>query len=212
MKYLNYLPVVLNDKNPLADGFKVGDQKIHLVIRQNGEEGEYWTNVDCQVHEDFKFWKKGDRVFIKYVEMRTVFGMSAENASTRVVYVDGLQVCLINPEYVYATIRDGKVIAPNGFSLVLPVIQEKPKSKTIIILDNYEEDKYEEDVWKVEHVGGPSPESELAYGTDATPPLGSYVKVKKGAGIPLEASLNKRLTERYYLIRHNEVMGYEVRE
>jgi len=176
MKYLNYLPVVLNDKNPLADGFNVGDQKIHLVIRQNGEEGEYWTNIDCTVYEDYKSWKKGDRVFIKYVEMRNVFGMSAENASTRVVYVDGIEICLINTEYVYLTIRDGELIPPDGFSLVLPVIQQKPKSKTIIILDNYEEDKYEEDIWKVAHVGGPSPKNELAYGTDAIPVVGSYIK------------------------------------
>ena len=145
MKYLNYLPVVLNDKNPLADGFDVGGQKIHLVIRQNGEEGEYWTNIDCTVYEDFKSWKKGDRVFIKYVEMRNVFGMSSETASNRVIYVDGIEICLIDTQYIYATIRNGQVLAPDGFSLVTPVIQKKPKSQTIIILDNYEEDKYEED-------------------------------------------------------------------
>jgi hypothetical protein len=120
-------------------------------------------------------------------------------------------VHLINPEFVYLTIRDGEIIVPDGFSLVLPAIEEKKKSEYVITLQKEEEDSFEKDVWKIIKVGGPSPLKELTFGTDAIPQEGWYVKVKKDRGVPLEAHLNKKLNERYFLIRHNEVMAYEIR-
>ena len=72
MKYLNYLPVVMKYKDHLADGVDVGDTRIHMVIRTASEEADYWTNTDCVVYEDYKMWKKGDEVFVKYVEIREV--------------------------------------------------------------------------------------------------------------------------------------------
>ena len=90
--------------------------------------------------------------------------------------------------------------------LILILIATSSRTQT---LD--EEDTYEKDVWRVVKVGGPSPLKELTFGTDAIPQEGWYIKVKKGRGVPLEAHLNKKLKERYYLVRHNEVMAYEVR-
>jgi hypothetical protein len=209
MKYLNYLPVILNDGNHLVTGLNIGDIRIHMSIHQNGQDSEYWTNIDCTVHSDYLKWKKGDRVFIKYNEIREVCG--AYGVSNRIIFDGDHKVHLINPDFVYLTIRDGEIIVPDGFSLVLPVIEKKPKSEYVITLDKEEEDTFEKDVWRVVKVGGPSPLKELTFGTDAIPKEGWYIKVKKNRGVPLEASLNKRLEERYYLVRHNEVMGYEIR-
>lgn len=209
MKYLNYLPVILNDGNHLVTGLNVGDVRIHMSLHQNGQDAEYWTNIDCTVHSDYLSWKKGDSVFIKYNEIREVCGVYG--VSNRIIFDGDSKVHLINPEYVYLTIRDGEMIIPDGFSLVLPVIENKRKSESIITIDKGEEDTYEKDVWRVVKVGGPSPLKELTFGTDAIPQEGWYIKVKKGRGVPLEAHLNKKLKERYYLVRHNEVMAYEVR-
>jgi len=180
-----------------------------MSMHQNGQDAEYWTNIDCTVHSDYLSWKKGDSVFIKYNEIREVCGVYG--VSNRIIFDGDSKVHLINPEYVYLTIRDGEIIVPNGFSLVLPVIENKPKSESIITIDKDEEDTYEKDVWRVVKVGGPSPLKELTFGTDAINKEGWYIKGKKGRGVPLEAHLNKKLKERYYLVRHNEVMAYEVR-
>lgn len=212
MKYLNYLPVVLNNNEHLLDVVDINGTKIHLSVHNNGQDAEYWTNVDCTVHSDYKSWKKGDRVFIKYNEMRTVFGTYGENSSNRIIYNEGVRICLVNPDMVYLTIREGKYIPQDGFSLVEPVLIKKENTSKIILLEIEEEDKYEQDVWKVVAVGGKSPKSELAFGTDAIPQEGWCIKCKPGSGMPLEASLNKRLDGRFFMIRHNEVMGYEIRE
>jgi uncharacterized protein YuzE len=212
MKYLNYLPVVLNNNEHLIDVLEINGAKIHLSVHNNGKDAEYWTNVDCTVYEDYKSWKKGDRVFIKYNEMRNVFGSYGDDTSSRIIYNEGIRICLIDSNYVYLTIRDGKYIPQDGFSLVEPVLLKKQYEGKIILLELEEEDKYEEDIWKVIAVGGKSPDSESIYGTDAIPQEGWYIKSKTGAGMPLEASLNKRLSERFFMVRHNEVMAYEVRE
>lgn len=212
MKYLNYLPVVLNNKEHLIDVLEINGAKIHLSVHNNGKDAEYWTNVDCTVHADYKGWKKGDRVFIKYNEMRTVFGVYGEESSNRIIYSEGIRICLINSDMVFLTIRDGKYIPQDGFSLVEPVLLKKEYEGKIILLELEEEDKYEEDVWKVIAVGKESPKSELVFGTDAIPQEGWYIRSKPGSGMPLEASLNKRLDGRFFMVRHNEVMGYEVRE
>jgi hypothetical protein len=209
MKYLNYLPVILNDGNHLVTGVNVGEARIHMSLHQNGQDAEYWTNIDCTVHSDYLTWKKGDSVFIKYNEIREVCGVYG--SSNRIIFDDNEKIHLVNPEYVYLTIRDGEIIVPDGFSLVLPALQEKKKSEFVITIDKDEEDTFEKDVWRIIKVGGPSPEKELAFGTDAIPQEGWYVKVRKDRGVPLEAHLNKKLNERYFLIRHNEVMGYEIR-
>jgi hypothetical protein len=209
MKYLNYLPVILNNENHLVTGLNVGDVKIHMSLHLNGQDAEYWTNIDCTVHEDYKSWKKGDTVFIKYNEMREICG--AYGVSNRIIFDGDNKVHLVNSDFVYLTIRDGEMIVPDGFSLVLPVKENKKKSEYVITIEKDEEDTYEKDVWQVIKVGGPSPLKELTFGTDAIPKEGWYVKVKKGRGVPLEAHLNKKLNDRYFLIRHNEVMAYEIR-
>jgi hypothetical protein len=207
MKFLNYLPVYLNDSNELKDEFTSGDIKLKMSIRYNGEDAEYWTNIDCTVYADYKNWIKDDRVFIKYNEMREVFGAYGE--SNRIINYDDKRIALINPNFVYLTIRDGELIAPDGFCLVLPIEEEKKKSEYIILLDD-KEIKYKPDVWKVVSVGGPSPDSEKAFGTDAIPKVNDIIRVRKDRGVPLEASLNKKLEKNYYVVRHNEIMGYEI--
>ena len=211
MKFLNYLPVILNNNSSLKEEFTVGDQSFKMVVRMNGQDAEYFTNVDCIVHSDFKNWKKGDKVFVKYNEMREVIGAYSEGKNTRVIYHDGQEILMINPLLVYLTIRDGELIPNDGFSLVLPVKEEKLRSDFVILLES-EEDKYRYDTWEVVAVGGPSHISEKAFGTDAIPKVGDIVYSKLKRGVPLEAALNKKLDKNYYTLRHNEVLGYEVRK
>ena len=97
MKFLNYLPVYLNDSNELKDEFTSGDIKLKMSIRYNGEDAEYWTNIDCTVYADYKNWIKGDLVFIKYNEMREVFGAYGE--SNRIINYDDKRIALINPNF-----------------------------------------------------------------------------------------------------------------
>jgi uncharacterized protein YuzE len=145
MKYLNYLPVVLNNNEHLIDVLEINGAKIHLSVHNNGQDAEYWTNVDCTVQDDYKNWKKGDRVFIKYNEMRTVFGAYGENSSNRIIYNEGVRICLISPDMVYLTIRNGKYIVQDGFSLVEPVLINKKSESEIILLEIEEEDNVDED-------------------------------------------------------------------
>jgi hypothetical protein len=72
------------------------------------------------------------------------------------------------------------------------------------------DEKFKEFEWEVIAVGGPSPAHEIMYGKDAVPPVGSIILGRKNCGIPLEAGLNKKLKEEYHLIRHNEILAYEV--
>lgn len=208
MKYLNYLPVIMKSKDHLADGVDVGDTRIHMVIRTASEEADYWTNTDCIVFEDYKMWKKGDEVFVKYVEIREVFGAYSEGKNQRIIDVGDQEVLLVRPDLVYLTIRDGKLIPQDGWCLIKQ-IPEKPKSSLLIVPDAFDE-KFKELEWEVIAVGGPSPEHEIMYGKDAVPTVGSVILGKKNCGIPLEAGLNKKLKEEYHLIRHNEILAYEV--
>lgn len=208
MKYLNYLPVVMKSKDHLADGVDIGDKRIHMVIRIASEEADYWTNTDCVVFEDFGKWKKGDEVFVKYVEIREVVGAYSEGKNKRIIDVDDQEVLLVRPDLVYLTMRDGELIPQDGWCLIKRVL-EKPKNSLLIIPDMYEE-KYKENEWEIVAVGGPSPESERVYGKDALPPVGKIILGKDSCGIPLEAGLNKKLKEEYHLIRHNEILAYEV--
>lgn len=211
MKFLNYLPVVLNSKSHLKDSFKVGDQELKMVVRKNSQDSEYWTQVDCSVYQDFRWWKKGDRVFIKYVEIRDAVGAyNVDNPrSGRAYIIDGQEVLMIKPELVYLTIRDGEYIPSPGWNLVTPVVQEKKKSSLIITLEDNKV-TYVPDVFDVVAVGDKSPREELTFGTDAIPEVGKRIRVKKNFGIPLEASLNRKLDKEFFLVRHNEVIGYEV--
>jgi hypothetical protein len=211
MEFLNYLPVILNQTSQLKDSIQVGDQELKMVVRKNGQDAEYWTNIDCSVYQDYKWWKKGDRVFIKYVEMREAFGSyNVDNPkSGRSFYLDGQEVAMIKPDLVYLTIRDGQYIPSPGWSLVLPVKDDSKKSGLIILLDD-SKPKFKKDFFDVVAVGDKSPIQELTFGTDAIPEVGMRVFVKKNFGIPLEAALNRQLDKNYFLVRHNEVMGYEV--
>lgn len=209
MKFLNYLPVILNNNSSLKEEFTIGDQTFNMVVRMNGQDAEYFTNVDYIVYSDFQKWKKGDKVFVKYNEIREVVGAYSEGKNSRIIYHEGQEILLINPLLVYLTIRGEELIPNDGFSLVLPIKEENPRSEFIILLEG-EEDKYRYDTWKVVAVGGPSHESEKAFGTDAIPNVGDVVYSKLKRGVPLEAGLNRKLDKEYYTLRHNEVLGYEI--
>lgn len=192
----------------IADGVDVGSVRIHMVVREASQEAEYWTNTDCIVHEDFGKWKKGDLVFVKYNEIRDAVGAYSESKNSRVFYIDGTEVLLVKPDLVYLTIRNGVLIPQDGWCLVKPVPVEEKKS--LILVPEFLKEKNKVGVWDVVAVGDKSPADELRYGTDAIPYVGQRILSKDWAGIPLEASLNKKLNDEYYLVRHNEVLAYEV--
>jgi co-chaperonin GroES (HSP10) len=208
MKYLNYLPVVMKSKNHLAEGFDFGENRIHLVVRMASPDAEYWTNTDCIVYEDWGKWKKGDQVFVKYIEIREAFGAYSEGKNTRIIDDGDTEVVMIKPDLVYLTIRDGEFIAQDGWCLVKQIPEEERSS--LIHIPTAFEQKYKEAHWKVIAVGDPSPKEELRYGTDAIPQVGDVILSKTWAGIPLEAHLNKKLNDEYHLVRHNEILAYEV--